>query len=178
MNQCQEILLGPKSILPPFGQLVAAVLVAGGPHDTLSDQSALAIQHARQTLCSRSLFWGREGLCAELDALAADCSEPNWDGYEALPISPVALERAKCLVRAIPQDLPAPSISPEPDGAIGLDWYATPSRVCSVGCCPDGTFNYAALLDDDTATGHFSGMDEDAFPSVLSALINKVLFNG
>ena len=178
MNQYQEIIQGPRSILPPFGQLVAAVLVAGDPLDTLSEQSTLAILNARETLCATSLFWGHDSLCAELDALAADCSESNWDGYEALPISPIALDRAKRLVRAIPQDLPEPSISPEPDGAIELQWYATSSRVCSVGCCPDGTYNYAALLDDDTATGHFSGMDEDAFPSVLSTLINKVLFNG
>ncbi len=178
MSQAYPILQRPLSILPAFGQLAASAFVVSATQDTLSNQSALAVQNAQQALCASSLFWGHENLCAALDALAADCSEPNWDCYGAVPISPVALDCAKRLVRAIPQDLPEPSISPEPDGAIGLDWYATPSRVCSVGCCPDGTYNYAALLGDETATGHFSGVEEDTFPAILRTLINKVLPNG
>ncbi len=59
----------------------------------------------------------------ELDELFEECSEQNWDEYEAVPISHETYSEAIKLVNLLPASYPQPDISPEPDGGIGFEWY-------------------------------------------------------
>jgi len=58
-----------------------------------------------------------------LDEVYGECSEANWDGYDAAPISLEAYFETSKLLRIIPNSFPVPDILPEPDGGIGLEWY-------------------------------------------------------
>ncbi|MCK4817825.1 hypothetical protein KA005_18790 [bacterium] len=58
-----------------------------------------------------------------LNEVYEECSEANWDGYDAAPISLEAYSEASKLLRIIPNSFPMPDILPEPDGGIGLEWY-------------------------------------------------------
>ena len=70
-----------------------------------------------------------------LNEVYEECSEANWDGYDATPISLEAYFEASKLLRIIPASFPMPEILPEPSGEIGLEWYKERdfSFVISVG---------------------------------------------
>ncbi|MFP4166828.1 MAG: hypothetical protein ACLFUF_06645, partial [Opitutales bacterium] len=54
-------------------------------------------------------------LLEKLHQLAEECAEDDWDGYGAEVVSAAVLARAEACVRALPDDLPLPEISAEPD---------------------------------------------------------------
>ncbi len=75
----------------------------------------------------------KDALLKELDELYSNCSEKNWDGYDADPIAEEIYNEAKRLIDRldsleyasyIPSHyLPMPEVSCEPGGAIIFDWY-------------------------------------------------------
>lgn len=131
--------------------------------------------HASQ-LGDRALacFWKTECLFRTIDTLVREHAEPNWDGYDAAALSPNAAEVAKRLITAMPAELPLPEACPEPDGGIGLDWMVAPDMICSVGCSPDGSCCFAALMGDASASGAFPFGASDAFPESLAKCIREV----
>lgn len=60
--------------------------------------------------------------CALLE-MFLDCRKPNWDGYDAKPISEKTYFEAAKLLERLPSDLPPPEIVPEPTGDIAFEWY-------------------------------------------------------
>jgi preprotein translocase subunit Sss1 len=60
---------------------------------------------------------------SSLYQILRDCSKPNWDEYNASPISKMAFFEAIKLLEILPSDIPLPEIVPEPTGNIGLEWY-------------------------------------------------------
>ena len=58
----------------------------------------------------------------DLEITVSECSNRNWDGYGAEPISNEAAADAIVFLRLLPSALPRPEIVPEPDGDIGLEW--------------------------------------------------------
>lgn len=64
--------------------------------------------------------------------LAAECAEADWDGYGAEAVSQSAVERSERFIRQLPEGLPLPEISVEPDGEIALDWSPTQTQTFSV----------------------------------------------
>jgi hypothetical protein len=65
-------------------------------------------------------------LISDLRAIAAECARDDWDNYGAKAVRDVALIRAEVLIRALPESIPTPEISADPDGQISFDWL--PSR--------------------------------------------------
>lgn len=61
-------------------------------------------------------------LIAQLWALARECATENWDGDGAASVNPAAVIRAERFLRLLPDEVPVPEISPDPDGDISLDW--------------------------------------------------------
>lgn len=89
----------------------------------------------------------------ELNEVIRDISVPNWDGYGALPVNEKTIERAKDFLRALPSDIPAPSVDPEPDGLIAFEWYRSAHRTLSVSVSPTGELYYSALIGPEKAYG-------------------------
>ncbi len=81
---------------------------------------------------SKALFGSKEDALNRLYDLRMECAEPDWDGYGAEAISPIAFERSEQFIRRLPEGLPLPEISVEPDGEIALDWSPTPTQTFSV----------------------------------------------
>lgn len=82
----------------------------------------------------------------ELCEVAEECSQPNWDGYGAEPVSADAYRHACLFVEALPRGIAMPTVGSEADGHLTLEWYRSPDRVLSVSVSPDGILYYAALL--------------------------------
>lgn len=79
---------------------------------------------------SRSLL---RVLTDKLREIAEDCADPEWDGYDALPVSKKAIQRAEVFIDQIENlvkihGLLLPEISPTPDGSIIFDWEKDGNR--------------------------------------------------
>src|SRR5438552_3298697 len=60
---------------------------------------------------------------AELMDTFLDCYSPDWDGYNALAVSPQSYQNARRFLETLNGMFPQPSIGVEPDGEISLEWY-------------------------------------------------------
>ncbi|MFT4641269.1 MAG: hypothetical protein ACI8T1_004606 [Verrucomicrobiales bacterium] len=114
----------------------------------------------------------REGI-EELADLYQQCHEPDWDGYQALPILPETYEAAQRCVRALPWGLPVPEVSAEPDGEVTLEWYRSPRRVVSISVSPNHQLSYAALFGASKV--HGTETFHDTVPPLVIDVIRRVL---
>lgn len=125
---------------------------------------------------SNALGFVAKGAFQQLDEVFKECSTAGWDGEEAKPISGEVLGYAKIFLNSFPLGIEAPEISAEPDGAITLEWYRSPSRVLSISINPDGWIYYAAIIGASRRHGaDFSliGISDD-----LVNLISQIIKDG
>lgn len=101
---------------------------------------------------SQSIFKEKLIAVSQLRALASECKEQGWDGYDASPLDPVAFINAENFLRALPYGTALPEIAPEPDGAISLDWIQSRHRMFTLSIGPSNRLAYAWL--DGTDKGH------------------------
>ena len=88
--------------------------------------------------------------------IAKECSQKNWDSYGAEPLTDIeaALEFAKRLHWSSWYLLRIAEIMPEPDGAIGFDWYDEDTKESgSISVAKDGTLIYSFKIAGETAYG-------------------------
>lgn len=108
----------------------------GQPSSGVSNESRIvACGAADLSLFIESSFalYGRKASAlAELRTIAAECAVPDWDGEGAKPISLEAVRNAEAFLHALPDWVPLPELSPEPDGAFSLDWIRSRHRMLSV----------------------------------------------
>lgn len=62
---------------------------------------------------------------ADLEEILKQHSTPGWDGAEAPPVSPVAMDQARRLILALPPSIPNPELAVDPD-----DGPHFPGMVC------------------------------------------------
>ena len=101
---------------------------------------------------SVALFGPKADLISHLSLLGGECREENWDGYGAAPVRPGALRCAEDLIASLPEDVPLPECSIEPDGCISLDWMPGPNRTLTVSVGESDRMPYAWV--DGTDRGH------------------------
>ncbi|MDZ7585797.1 MAG: hypothetical protein U0938_13355 [Thiobacillus sp.] len=89
----------------------------------------------------------------ELHQIYQECSQANWDGYEAMPVAVETYELAYRFLEALPLGTSAPTLGAEPDGHIAFEWFQSPRRMLSVSISPEGDLHYAALLGSSTHYG-------------------------
>lgn len=89
----------------------------------------------------------------DLHQIYQECSQTNWDGYEAMPVAVETYELAYQFLEALPLGTSAPTLGAEPDGHITFEWFQSPRRMLSVSISPEGDLHYAALLGSSTHYG-------------------------
>ncbi|MFL5245108.1 MAG: hypothetical protein ACJ8FY_23645 [Gemmataceae bacterium] len=102
---------------------------------------------------SRTNYFGNWAAFDELAAVWEECQRPNWDGYEAVPVSRETLTTARQFLFSLPLSYPVPSIGAEPDGDLTVEWHFGPQRTLSVSITATGDLHYAALLGPSRAYG-------------------------
>lgn len=123
---------------------------------------------------SLALSGNRSATIDALLAVATRCARPDWDGADANPVDLNSVRVAAQLVRSLPEGVPMPEITPEPDGLVSLDWYGPYRRVLSVSASPNGRLAYAWMNGSDRGYGveRFDGMRVPAF--ILTMLRGKM----
>jgi hypothetical protein len=101
---------------------------------------------------SQALFGEKASAISQIHELAEEYAEQNWDGENALAISPTAIQTAIDFIRLLPKDIPLPEFAPEPDGAISLDWIESRHKVFSLSIGESNRLAFAWL--DGTSQGH------------------------
>ena len=135
---------------------------------------ASQVEQGRRLLQDSYAFGMRaKGVFGELSQTVEECSEPNWDGYGAQPVSDGTYHLAHKFLEALPLGTPAPSIGAEPDGHLTVEWYRSPRRMLSVSISPEGELHYAALLGDSKAYGTEPFFGEA--PRAIVDLIHRVM---
>lgn len=114
---------------------------------------------------------------SKLRALFHECSEANWDGYDAEPVSPLAANLAEEFILSLPDDIPLPELSAEPDGSISLDWIISRQCLYSLSLGTNQYLAYAWL--DGTDRGHaVAEFDRVKVPARVLEGIRGVTANG
>jgi hypothetical protein len=108
----------------------------------------------------------------ELHQIFQECSEANWDGYEAIPVSVETYELAHQFLEVLPLGTPAPSLGVEPDGHITFEWYQSSRRMLSVSINPEGDLHYAALIGSSAHYGTEPFYGET--PSAILDIIRRI----
>ena len=142
-------------------------------HDNGESLTADFIRN-RMADCSRQLqksaVFGIENLIrGELAEVWEECSQPNWDGYNALPVTWDAYHLAELFLRALPLGTAMPSIGAEPDGQITMDWGRSKRRRLSVSVSADSDLHYAALLGPGKTCG-----SEPFFGEIPGTILNLI----
>jgi len=118
------------------------------------------------------VFGIESALGDELRAVWEECREPNWDGYEALPVSPAALRNSRLFLGSLPLGVPPPSIGAEPDGALTLEWHCSARRTLSVSLSAGDELHFAALFGPNRVYGTEAFVGE--VPEPILDLIRRV----
>jgi hypothetical protein len=87
-----------------------------------------------------------------LRALANECTEDSRNDKEGYVLDPVAVQNAEAFLRALPDDVPMPEFTNEPDGAVSLDWIASRRQIFSLSINDSNRLAFAWL--NGTEKGH------------------------
>ncbi|MEN9225912.1 MAG: hypothetical protein Q6M54_10625 [Thermostichus sp. DRC_bins_24] len=149
--------------------MTTALLPRGvSPTATYIDQ----VSRHNQQYFDHTAAFSKQPAIDELVTTWEECKDPNWDGYNALPVREETLNYAFAVIQALPLGFPLPSVGAEPDGHLTLEWYHTPHWTISVSVSPEGVLYYAALLGNSDPRGSEPFLGE--IPKRLLSLIQEV----
>lgn len=111
----------------------------------------------------------------ELNEIYRECSSPNWDGYNANPISEDTLYQAIGIIELLSNDylnLSIPDIAPEPDGDIAFEWEDNDGYTFGFSVNENKTINYAGIFGPNTV--HGNEIFIDTLPPAIVYNLNRL----
>lgn len=143
-----------------------------GVSDTANFVVRLSAKYDREWRTSTDFFRDMSRALDELVDMCGEASSPNWDGYSGLAVDAEACEMAQKVLRVLPLGTEMPTVAPDADGFVSLEWYRGPRRTLSISISPEGELYYAALIG--ASSRHGTQILYDSLPSDLMDLIRKV----
>lgn len=155
---------------------ISTAMTNSGMTTGASDTAQFVAEKARESRLhverSHTFGAGLDRARQELCQIAEECSQPNWDGYGAEPVSADAYRHAYLFLEALTLGNPLPTVGAEPDGHVTLEWHRGARRTLSVSVSPDGDLHYAALMGPNKAFGTEAFFGD--VPKAISDLIQRV----
>ncbi len=127
-----------------------------------------SFKYGKTDSSNQEIEW--ENLILSLREVFEECSEPNWDGYDAAPISKKAYLEALKVLEHLPLTLPLPEIVPEASGEIGMEWYREKGYVFVISLAGDGSITYAGIF----GKGNRTHGDERFIESLPQEVISNI----
>jgi len=78
----------------------------------------------------------------ELELVFEECQEPNWNGYDAVPVHPLTYDLAQQFLRSLPSSVGAPKVNADPDGELSFDWHYGNERLLAVSIGLTGRLSF------------------------------------
>ena len=107
--------------------------------------------------------------------LSKDCAIANWDGYGATAVNQLVLNQVLKFIENLSPEIPPPTVCPESDGEIAVEWYGDHNSTISISIGEHGLLNYAAIFPDkhkangtESLNGENKGVIEGHIKRVLS----------
>lgn len=133
--------------------------------------------YLRHQQSSEALYGVKARLITELNILVAECAEDDWDGFGAEAISEAAVLQAETFIRSLPENIPAPELSAEPDGEISFDWQPSRTKTFSLSVSAGDRVAYAWI--DGANRGHTAELfDGQTFPVRALEELQRILGHG
>jgi len=131
---------------------------------TVRAQAACVVRIFEQ---SEALFGAKKEAISQLMALAAEDQAAD----------PIAVLVAEKFLRALPNAIPLPEFSIDPDGSISLDWIKTRNQIFSLSIGANSRVAFAWL--DGTDKGHaVARFDGQRIPERVIEGITSITTNG
>ena len=154
--------------------ILSDALMTGPPSRAVSDEARYindqAIENWRSAQETQVL--GNAELFDDLEELADECGEADWDGYGAAAISREAINGADGFLRSLPAIAHRPTLGAEPDGQVTFEWHTSPKRTLSVSVGQDGMLHYSALIGSSRYFGTEPFLGD--CPNVILQLVQRV----
>lgn len=99
----------------------------------------------REEAASRSIL-GRHEAIRALDEAFIQAGVANWDGEGSEPADALSYEYAKLFLQTLPNWVPNPEASVDPDGELCFEWDYGRRAVFSLSLARDGTLSFAGLF--------------------------------
>lgn len=106
-------------------------------------------------------------------ALPQQYREANWNGEGAVPIPELAFQEARAFLQKLPDSFPLPEATPEPDGYLGLEWYANKWLLYVVSFKGNGALSCSGLIGPDRTYG--TRYIDESIPAEILRHIAKVI---
>lgn len=110
----------------------------------------------------------------EIFPIFSECQLDGWDGGGAQAVSEAAFYNAIELYMQLPKEYSS-DITPEPDGAIGFEWYLAPYRTLSFSVRGDGSVIFSGLFGINDSEYGDKPLGEKLHPRLRGLL--ETLFN-
>ncbi|MBL4900256.1 MAG: hypothetical protein JKX76_11570 [Colwellia sp.] len=112
---------------------------------TLKEIEENAFSHFSDSIVNETVY---DSVANALFTAYFQCMNDNWNGYDARAISLSTLNKAMTFFSCLPETLPKPEVTPEPDGEIALEWYGDDGGVFSISVNKDKQLSYSGLFAD------------------------------
>lgn len=116
---------------------------------------------------------GRHDEIDKLLALPQQYRVANWNGEGAAPISEAAFHEARTFLQKLPTTFPLPEVVPEPDGYLGLEWYANKWLLYVVSFNGKGALSCSGLIGPERTYGT-RYMDEGISAGILDDIAKVI----
>lgn len=131
------------------------------------DNPSLLGKYLEITLAAGRPFWFRE---IEDKLIGFKTLEPNWNSYDAVPISDVLIDRAtKILSNIDSENPPKPFVTPVPAGGINIEWN-TSSLFLSIKVREEGDRYFIANRVSGKRDGNVFNIEKDSIDDLLIML--------
>lgn len=112
-------------------------------------------------------------LFQQIDRIALECINSDWDGYDADRVTSETIEAAKKFVSLLPSKyLENIDVAPDSDGDISFDWWLTARNIFSVSINSKESLAYAGLYGTETVRGHC--VFSETIPEIIFLCIDKI----
>lgn len=105
-----------------------------------------ALENLRSTICISSELRAIENSKQILREVFEEAFEDNWNGEESKAVTMETYEVAQEFLNYLPDTIPEPEVSAEPDGEISFDWYGGNGSEVSISINETGKASFAAIL--------------------------------
>ena len=102
-----------------------------------------------------------------------ECRVPDWDGFNAIPVSQDTMRQAYIFFESLPLGFPVPTVGADPDGDITFEWYKSPRRTVSISIDMEGDLHYAALIG--SSQHHGSMPFVGGIPETIQSIVRLVV---
>lgn len=127
----------------------------------------------REALDLKGIFDWTDFALKRLDEVYNECSEANWDGYGAEPVSREAYVEARKLLGMIGPSFPMPEVFVEPDGEIAFEWYKERDLLFVISVGGNNIITYAGLFGKKNKT-HGTETFTEKLPGFVVQSIHRV----